>query len=238
MIYSDLTFPTYADRPFFYTNFVQTLDGKIQVISDPKGYWPLGSAEDYDTLIGLRAYADVLIHGRHTATWVRAMDRLGNEDFQGRRKSLGKTGSILYLVISGHPSEDLLSYLENPPSGVDVLLVTPEDAVIPSLLSAIPTIRLGKNSVDMNLLSEYLHRQSKQKVLVEGGPHVLGHFLKNSLIDELFVTIAPKIIGNLPGQTLTLVEGFLFSTEQVPSFELQSTLVHESELYLRYRKPQ
>jgi len=38
MLYPNLKFPKFSDRPFFYTNFVQTIDGKVGVKEE--GYWP------------------------------------------------------------------------------------------------------------------------------------------------------------------------------------------------------
>lgn len=235
MVYPNLTLPTRTDRPFFYANFVQTLDGKVQVTSDPTAYWPLGSEEDFDTLIGLRAYADVLVHGKNTATVVRTVERLGSEDFQSRRKQAGKTKPILYVVVSGHPDDQLAPILTNLPSQVEVLLVTTEHAELPSSLESVPTTRLGKDAVELALLSNHLHTQGMQQVLVEGGPHLFTGFLKDNLLDELFLTVSSKIFGNEPGKTITLSEGHLFKPNQTPRFEIMSCLQHENELYLRYQ---
>ena len=94
MIYRDLTFPTIKGRPFFYTNFVQTIDGKVQVTGDPKAYWPLGSEVDYQTLVTLRAQADALVHGKNTAV---AFPILKNLE---KKKLISNGENILDIITS------------------------------------------------------------------------------------------------------------------------------------------
>ena len=67
MFYRNLKFPKIKNRPFFYTNFVQTVDGKVQVLKNTKDYWPIGSKLDHEALLELRAYSDCLIHGSNLA---------------------------------------------------------------------------------------------------------------------------------------------------------------------------
>jgi riboflavin biosynthesis pyrimidine reductase len=63
----------------------------------------------------------------------------------------------------------------------------------------------------------------------------MGSFFKENLIDELFLTITPKIVGNEPGKTLTMAEGYLYPPDQVPTLDLVSCQQVDNELYLRYR---
>ena len=236
MIYPKLQFPAPHNRPYFYTNFVQTVDGKVQVTADPKSYWPIGSKVDYQTLLELRAHADVLIHGKRTTTWTRTLDSLGGKPFQKRRKELGKTSDLLYAVVSAHPEDTLIPYLDAPPDGVTATLLTTDTAIVsPKLADTVPTVRTGKEQVDIDAISRYFHLQKYKLVLVEGGPTLLGAFLANDMIDELFITIAPKIIGSLPGQTLSLVENQLFPPAKVKNLKLISAIPYSDELYLRYQ---
>ncbi len=235
-IYPNLVFPKISDRPFFYLNVVQTLDGKVQVAKNPKAYWPIGSDKDYETLIELRAAADVLIHGKGTATWTRALDKLGQSDFQVMRQKAGKSRDILYLVISAHPTDELIAYLNHPPVGVAALLVTVEDAAVSKKLAeAVEIVRLGKSEVDIALLSQFLYQKGYTSILVEGGPTLWASFFQCNLIDEIFVTIAPKIFGDEEGNTMTLISNHLFPPKKTPKLKLLSVQQYFDELYLRYR---
>ncbi len=234
MVYPNLTLPNLPARPYYFSNFVSTIDGKVQVTSDPKAYWPIGSETDYVTLIQLRTYADALIHGKNTALWHRTFDSLAKPEFLEARKELGK-GDLLYVVISGHPDDSLIPFLDNPPKGVKALLATTTTAKISKELEKIvKVVRFGTSSVDLHKLSEFLFKQNIKHALVEGGPHLMGSFCKAEFLDELFVTIAPKIFGN-EKNTLTMVEGFLFPPKKVPSYKLVSMKQVENELYLRYK---
>ena len=233
MLYQDLQFPVLKDRPYFYTNFVSTIDGKVQVsIAAPYAYWPIGSKLDYQTLIELRVYADVLIHGKNTASWFKHTDNLANVEFKNIRKKLGKENDLIYLVISNHPDKKLLENMESK-EPQNVYLVTSEKTVLPG--SNINILRFGQDKVDLQELSTYLFKKGYRSVLVEGGPNLLGSFFANNLIDEVFLTIAPKIFGNEKHNTLTMVEGYLFPPNEVKNLKLISCKQVKDEVYLRYK---
>ncbi len=208
MLYPNLKFPKKAGRPFFYTNFVATLDGKIQVLEHQKDYWPIGSKVDHDTLMELRAYADCLIHGSHTAKEAAraTLESLSSPSFKALRKKLGKDPVLPYYVVTNHP--------EN----------------FSNLASKITTV-----PHNLTLLSKNLYKKGVRNVLMEGGPTLLGSFLKANLIDEVFLTIAPKIFGSQKTATLTLVEGTLFPPQSIKKLKLLSVKPINNEIFLRYK---
>ena len=103
--------------------------------------------------------------------------------------------------------------------------------------------KLGKNPIlpyimaahDLKELVHKLHREGYKHVLVEGGPTLLGSFLKENLIDEVFLTIAPKIYGTENLATKNLVEGILFPPREIKKLKLLSVKKIKDELFLRYR---
>ena len=237
MLYHRLTFPLEAKKPYFYANFVATLDGKVQVLKDTEGYWPLGSKLDYETLIELRTYADCLIHGKTTALGHPTLRSLSKDSFQQLRKANGQTDPFVYIAVANHPTDELAPKLTSDNDNVTTIIVTSEQAVVSDTLSkATEVVRLGKSSVDLSLLPDFLSKRGLKTILVEGGPTLMGSFFEKGLIDEVFLTIAPKVIGDEEGHTLTMVEGFLFPPEHVPSFNLISVKQEGDELFLRYRK--
>lgn len=72
-------------------------------------------------------------------------------------------------------------------------------------------------------------------MLIEGGPTILASFLKEGLIDEIFLTIAPKIFGSKYPSTLTMVEGYLFPKQSIKKLKLLSVKPIGNEIYLRYQ---
>jgi 2,5-diamino-6-(ribosylamino)-4(3H)-pyrimidinone 5'-phosphate reductase len=49
--------------------------------------------------------------------------------------------------------------------------------------------------IDLNQMLEILYNRGIKKLMVEGGSTVIWNFLKQSLVDDLFVFIGPMIIG-------------------------------------------
>lgn len=234
MVYSKIQFSKKTDRPFFFTNFVATVDGKVQVTKDGEGYWPIGSETDFNTLLDLRASSDLLIHGKNTALGFNHLSRINSSEFRERRRNLGKGSDLQYLIISSHPDDSLLAFLKND-FGAKAYLVTTTTAILSKDLEKwVNIVRFGEQKVNLNELSEFLHEQGFENILMEGGPTLLGEFLAADLMDEIFLTIAPKIFGNQDKSTLTLVEGRLFPIEEVKNLKLISVNIVDDEVYLRY----
>lgn len=233
MLYENLTFPKKNNRPFFYTNFVSTVDGKTQI--NLPNYWPIGSETDFQTFLDLRAYSDIFIHGKNTALGTNHLARIQSASFRERRKKLGKNRELKYMVVANNPEDNLLEFLHET-DGEKAYLVTSEESKISDELKAqVNLLRMGKNQVDLKQLSNFLYENGFKDVLVEGGATLLGSFMREDLIDEIFLTLAPKIFGNIDHRTLTLIEGYLFPPDKIKKLELISVKQVESELFLRYR---
>jgi diaminohydroxyphosphoribosylaminopyrimidine deaminase/5-amino-6-(5-phosphoribosylamino)uracil reductase len=56
--------------------------------------------------------------------------------------------------------------------------------------------KLQTSNLDLQFLLGALSKRGVQQVLVEGGPHVAASFLREGLVDEICVYIAPKILGS------------------------------------------
>ena len=68
-------------------------------------------------------------------------------------------------------------------------------------------------------------------LLCEGGPTVFGSLLQEHLVDELFLTLAPKLVGG--GASPTISSGT--ELKELQPMEVVWALEHGSALYLRYR---
>lgn len=235
MTYPNLRLPKLEARPYYYSNFIQTLDGKVGV-ANGKDYWPIGSPVDYATLVELRAYADVLIHGKTTALDHPTLDSLAKPEFAHLRSRLGKPSPLAYVIVSGHPDAALAEKLAHSPITGLVVIATTEEATVPELPTGITVWRCGSGSVDLGILSGKLKEEGCQHGLVEGGPNLMGEFIDKGLIDEVFMTIAPKIFGSDKTRTISMVEGHLQEPKDVPTFHLRETHQVNDELFLRYVK--
>lgn len=228
-------FDSFDNRPFFYTSFVSSLDGKIQV--DRPGYWPIGSSNDLDHFIYLRSKADVILAGRNTAVSFgqKTIERI-HEGFSELRVKEGKTGSVEYAVLSNHPDQTLGNALKNP-YGYKPFLITDNNVAREQFNSAFRVETIPSHGkIDPHAIASLLFKKGLRDVFIDGGPKILIPFLQAGLIDEIFLTIAPKIIGDRENSSLTMVEGYLFPPDELPSWRLLSSQKVGDEVFLRYRR--
>ncbi|HUC07642.1 MAG TPA: dihydrofolate reductase family protein [Solirubrobacterales bacterium] len=84
--------------------------------------------------------------------------------------------------------------------------------------------------VDLKALLSSLREEGVRALLCEGGPTLHGALQAAGLVDELFLTIAPKLSG---GEAPRIIEGVLPETSEL---ELAWLLEHDGELFARYRR--
>jgi riboflavin biosynthesis pyrimidine reductase len=85
--------------------------------------------------------------------------------------------------------------------------------------------------VDLSGLLRSLREEGVRALLCEGGPTLHGSLQAAGLVDELFLTIAPKLSGG--GAPPRILEGEL--ADVVP-LELAWLLEQDGELFARYRR--
>src|SRR5437762_2439209 len=85
------------------------------------------------------------------------------------------------------------------------------------------------------ILDLVLRETGGTRILTEGGPTVLGSFLREDLIDELFLTVAPRLAGRSPEhRRLALVEAAAFEPKTSPRGRLLSLKSADDYLFTRY----
>lgn len=220
MQHTPFAFQKPADRPFLFTSFVSTIDGKI-IVKD-KGYWPIGSKEDYEYFTWLRAHADAIVDAKNTALQFGkyTIRTIHDEMYQSFQKELGKTKKPEFIVLTSNPDEELANVLKND-HGFETTILTPDE---------------GESRVTSNKLIEYLNSKGYEHVFIDGGPTLIAQLLQAGVLDEIHLTISPKVFGSAPGKTLTMAEGILFPPDKVPQFKLLSVNQLGDEVVLRYGK--
>ena len=92
-------------------------------------------------------------------------------------------------------------------------------------------VRRHAGAVDLTAALGQLRRERGIRALLcEGGPTLHGELEAGGLVDELFLTIAPKLAG---GGAPRILEGNL---AKVAELELAWLLEEEGELFARYRR--
>ena len=109
---------------------------------------------------------------------------------------------------------------EELPAGVEVRAVAP---TADGMVDVLAMLRL--------LADDYGVRMA----LNEGGPLVLASFLAAGVVDELFLTLAPQLVGRtIATPRRSLVEGVAFSPADAPNAQIFSVKQAGNHLFLRY----
>jgi riboflavin biosynthesis pyrimidine reductase len=253
-LYGCLRMPLPRTHPHVFSNFVTTLDGVVSL--NTKGHASGGdisgfSAQDRMVMGLLRAVADVVIIGagtlfadrRHVWTAAAIFPELADE-YRRLGEALGQRGPALNVVVSGNGRIDLR--LPMFTSGkVQALIIT--------TIAGAKRLRAQRasDSIDIRairgrgttipasaILAEACRVRPGKRILVEGGPRLLGDFYAEHLVAEQFLTLAPQIAGrDLGDRRLSLVMGKMFA----PGEALWGTLIDVrrggSHLFLRYSFP-
>ncbi len=88
----------------------------------------------------------------------------------------------------------------------------------------------GGEPADLPELLRSLREEGVRAVMCEGGPTLHGSLQAEGLVDELFLTIAPKLSG---GEAPRILEGPL---PEMVEMELAWLLEEDGELFARYRR--
>ncbi len=223
--------PGEAGRPYTVINTVGTLDGRGAVGGKST---PIGSKVDHRLMRNIRASVDAVLVGAGT---LRSEDLTltVDEPLTKRRGERGLKEQPLSVILteSGDVPADRKIFRT---SEGNVLIFAGPRAGEQNLarLSDLATVRTATGTSvpgPEKILEMLADEFGVRRLLVEGGPSVNRSFLEARLIDEVFLTLAPKITG---GDPRSLVEG-----EPLPpaaaSPSLVSIYLSDSELYLRYR---
>lgn len=253
-LYGSLRMPSPRARPHVFSNFVTTLDGVVSL--NEKGHASGGdisgfSAQDRMVMGLLRAIADVVVIGagtlgadsRHLWTAAAIFPELAKE-YRQLSQALGQGEAPLHVIVSGSGTVDL--GLPVFASGkVQTLILTTTPGAKRLLRQGVPDSvavraigRSGRAISARAILDGVCRVRPARRILVEGGPRLLGDFYAERLIDEQFLTLAPQIAGRDAGDVrLSLVMGQALSPKHALWGSLSDVRRGGSHLYLRYSFP-
>ncbi len=229
-------------RPALYANFVSSIDGVVALATGAEsGQLISGSSEPDRFVMGLlRAAADAVLVGAGTfrkvsrALWhADSIYPAAGDLFAELRRQLGLRPHPLLVVVSA--SGDI-----NPrhPALEDALIVTTPagEARLRGGLPAGARIIAAEAPIQCRALLDRLRAEGLQSILTEGGPSLVGELFRDGLIDELFLTVAPRLFGRHEGDgRKSLVDGVdLAGALTGLGLTLASVRRYESYLFLRY----
>lgn len=182
--------PSTPTRPWVMANMIASVDGAYTVDGTSGGLSVPGDREVFHALRGL---ADVILVGAATAREERYR-RPAAVPAAARTRSGRAQAPVPLLVVvsrSGRIPTDQ-PFLDG--DGPEPILVHPQD-VLPDLPAGVVTMQCGTGGVDLHELMRRLRHDGHRWVLCEGGPGLLGQLHRADLLDELFVTVSPNLVG-------------------------------------------
>jgi riboflavin-specific deaminase-like protein len=212
-------------RPYLGVNMVSSLDGKATVDWRTKGL-----STDFDRRLfhHLRTQADAVMVGAGTVRTERYGRITKSEELREKRVAEGLRPEPLAVIVSA--SLDLppdLPMLNDP--GQRVLIATASEESLSEVAGPVEYARVGDDLPKLvSLLGE---EHDVRSVLCEGGPTLNSYLLSAGLLDELFLTLSPQLVGG--GDALTIVAGR--QLVEPAGAALVSLAEHESELFTRWR---
>lgn len=231
-IYEELVLPgpRVRDLPYVAANMVSSVDGTASVSGKASG---IGSQEDRRVMRVLRSLVDAVMVGAGTLRAEKL--NLGLDEPSSRQP--------LAVIVGGAEDLDLERLVD---SSQETLVVTPAETQGTRRSHAgsgeqedgnprrlrIPAS--GRGRVDLESLLKTLRADhGVQRLLVEGGPSLNRALLDANLLDELFLTLAPKL---LPGCGPQIILGDpQRPDDSAAGLRLLSVHAAEDELFLRYR---
>lgn len=237
-LYLDLELPAgSATRPHVVLGMVTSVDGAAATDGTSGG---IGGEADRLAYRRLREHVDAVLVGAGTVRAERYNPPAAPPDRVARRRARGLADVPALVVVSasldlpvdlplfGDPARRPV-VLTGPGSPAprrealadvaDVIVVTPPDGHADGAAAG----------VDPAAALATLAERGWSRVLCEGGPTLNAQLVAAGLADELFVTLAPRLVGCTGHR---IVEGAL--GRDVP-LELVELRHHAGELLLRYR---
>jgi len=225
-VYADL--PRANGRPAVRLNMIASVDGATAV-GGVSG--PLGGSADRRLYLAMRALADVVLVAAGTVRAEGYGPPTLPPEIREARRSRGKEPLPRVAVVSRSLGLDWGAPLFATP-GPRPIVVTVAEAPGEALDRAgevADVVLAGHGRVDMERALDALGQAGASAVLAEGGPSLNGQLAAAGLVDELCLSVSPRLVG---GDAMRILAGPSFAPLDL---ELRSTLEEDGFLFLRLR---
>jgi riboflavin biosynthesis pyrimidine reductase len=188
--------PPGGKRPSVLLNMISTADGRA-TIEGRSG--PLGNRADRELFHGLRRSVDAVMAGAGTIRAERYGRIIRDEGSRTWRSEHGLSPEPLAVIVSARlalPTDlPLLACAD-----ARVVILTASAATLPDHAASVEYVRTSRGgNLDLAEALELLReRFGVRTLLCEGGPHLNSHLLLAGVVDELFLSLSPKLAGDPP----------------------------------------
>jgi riboflavin-specific deaminase-like protein len=221
-------------RPFVTANFALTWDGRISTRrGTPSDF---SSKRDKRRLVEIRARCDAVLVSAKTVAAENMSMGLPDADLRAARIARGQREYPLRVLLTNsgriNPALRLFAKTFSP---IVIFSTTRMPARARAALAARADLWLHESpSVNLAVMLATLRADyGVRRIVCEGGAQIFRALLAAGLVDELHVTLCPRIFGGQKAPTLTSLPGPFLPTS-VP-LALRKMEVIGDECFLRYR---
>ncbi|MFX1555762.1 MAG: 2,5-diamino-6-(ribosylamino)-4(3H)-pyrimidinone 5'-phosphate reductase [Promethearchaeota archaeon] len=217
-----------SEKPYIILSAAMSIDGKI---ASKDGDPDLSDEDDWKEVHKLRSQVDAIIVGKQTIIKDNPKLHIKYYDHKGYYRI------VLDSNLSIPLDSNVISYKQDV---YPTIICTTENISLEKIKKfeskSIKVVKSGEGKrVDLLKLMPLLSNQGIKSILLEGGGNLNWSFIKNDLIDEIRLTIAPWIVGGK--EAISLVEGEGFSKMiESPRFILTNIINRNNYVILNYKK--
>jgi 5-amino-6-(5-phosphoribosylamino)uracil reductase len=216
-----------AERPYTLANFIASADGRATFHGRSGKLGDLGDRHLFHTL---REHADAVLVGTRTLENERYGRIVPDEARRARRVAAGMQPEPLACVITrtGVVAQEI-PLMKEPDARVVVYCCAEVD--LSEVAAQVEVVRIDCGSLTGATVLRHLRAEHGIRLLLcEGGPTLFASLVHERALDELFLTIAPKLAGGGTGPAIT-------TGPELPEparLQLEWVLEREGSLFLRY----
>lgn len=181
-------------RPFVRCNMISTLDGAV-TINGRSGL--LGGPADHCVFQVLRSLADVILVGAGTARAEGYGPVTLDEGLRAQRAARGQSDIPPIAVVTGTGNLDWSGpfFTEAEARPVVVTTRASDPGARRRAEGVADVIIAGEDRVDPAEALNQLGRAGHRSVLLEGGPGLNADVVHDGLLDELCLTLSPRLVA-------------------------------------------
>lgn len=223
-----------TERPFVTVNFALTWDARIST----RRHTPsdFSSPHDKRRLVEIRARCDAILVTAKTISIDNMAMGLPDETLRAARVRRGQAPYPLRVLVSNSGRIDpKLRVFQKDFSPIAIFSTTRMPQRIRTALAPKADLWLHRApGVNLAAMLQTLRADYGVKRLVcEGGAQLFRALLLDGLVDEIHVTLCPRIFGGTGAPTLTGIAGD-FLPRSIP-LVVREMKIEEGECFLRYR---
>ena len=222
-----------AHRPTTTVVLAMSADGKI---TDAQQSPPeFGSAEDYAHLERQVAAADGILFGSATLKAGETAMPVKTQELITARLERGQPEQPAQIVCtrSGDLDPNLRFFQQAVPHWLVTTMKGAQSWQDKSHFEQVFTYETPDHSINWAQTLQAMSPLGIEKIAVLGGGQIVAALLAEDLIDELYLTVCPLLLGGT--STPTPVAGEGWPQKEAPWLELLSVKQVEHELFLHYR---